>query len=73
MNKFDFIDIPDNCGHEQFMTLLTEARQQSPKAVVCLRQTSGTDFPPFMAIESPEYHEQCNLEGEFELVQVLPF
>jgi hypothetical protein len=39
--------------------------------LVVMRQTYGTDFPPFYAIETKEYFDKCNEEGEFVLISVV--
>lgn len=48
------------------MRLCKLVLNQDLSAVVTIRQTGGTDFPPFIAIESQEYHDQTDKEGIFE-------
>lgn len=36
-----------------------------PTAVVCVRHCDGTDFPPYISIESKEYHDRLNSENQF--------
>jgi len=50
----------------ELMRLCKLVLNQDLSAVVTIRQTGGTDFPPFIAIESQEYHDQTDKEGIFE-------
>ncbi len=59
------------CSVEETVTavelsdILKTAIAHDPKAVVCVRQYAGTDFPPYISIESKEYHDRLNEENEF--------
>ena len=39
--------------------------EQDPTATVTIRQCEGTDFPPFIAIESDEFREEQDSKGDF--------
>lgn len=49
----------------ELSSILNQVIAQDPTAVVCVRQYAGTDFPPYISIESKEYHDQLNEENEF--------
>ena len=61
----------EKCSIEETITaielssILNQVITQDPNAVVCVRQCTGTDFPPYISIESKEYHEQLNEENQF--------
>lgn len=70
--NFDYVDIPNGLETKQFVSILSEARSACPNAIVCLRHTVGTDFPPFITVESPRFHDIANKNGEYELIMILP-
>lgn len=39
--------------------------EKDPFATVTIRQCQGTDFPPFITIESDEFREEQDNKGEF--------
>ena len=49
----------------ELSTILNQAIAQDPNMVVCVRQCDGTDFPPFISIESKEFHDRLNRENQF--------
>ena len=61
----------EKCSIEETITaielssILSQVIAQAPNAVVCVRQCTGTDFPPYISIESKEYHDQLNEENQF--------
>ena len=61
----------EKCSIEETITaidlssILNQVITQDPNAVVCVRQCTGTDFPPYISIESKEYHDQLNEENQF--------
>ena len=61
----------EKCSIEETITaielssILNQVITQAPNAVVCVRQCTGTDFPPYISIESKEYHDQLNEENQF--------
>lgn len=48
-----------------FINELKKIIKKEPNAVISIRQCDGTDFPPFVAVESPEEFEKVNIEGNF--------
>ena len=61
----------EKCSIEETITaielssILNQVIAQDPNAVACVRQCTGTDFPPYISIESKEYHDQLNEENQF--------
>ena len=49
----------------ELSSILNQVITQAPNAVVCVRQCIGADFPPYISIESKEYHDQLNEENQF--------
>lgn len=49
----------------EFSSILNRALVLDPSSVVCVRQYAGTDFPPYISIESKDYHDRLNEENEF--------
>ena len=45
--------------------ILKQFIEHNPTAVVCVRQCDGTDFPPYISIESKEDHDRLNSENQF--------
>ena len=60
------LDIDHEIPVTELMRLCKLVLNQDLSAVVTIRQTGGTDFPPFIAIESQEYHDHADQEGVFE-------
>jgi hypothetical protein len=44
---------------------LKKVVKDCPDAIVTIRQTQGTDFPPFLTIESKIEHDKNDEEGAF--------
>lgn len=57
--------IEETITASELLSILNNAVAQDPTMVVCVRQYAGTDFPPYISIESKEYHDQLNEENEF--------
>lgn len=49
----------------QLSEILNKVLAHDPNAVVCVRQCDGTDFPPYISIESKEQHDRLNKENQF--------
>ena len=58
-------------GHREIMSELPISEmyrickaimEKDPTAIVTIRQTGGTDFPPFIAIESLDVHNKTDRE-----------
>ena len=49
----------------ELVEVLNQIIAHDPEAVVCVRHCDGTDFPPYISIESKEYHDRLNSENEF--------
>lgn len=49
----------------ELMEILKQFTENDATAVVCVRQCDGTDFPPYLSIESKEYHDRLNRENQF--------
>jgi len=59
------LDITREISAKELLTLLKAVVNTCPDAIVTIRQTDGTDFPPFLSIESQEYHDETDREGVF--------
>lgn len=59
------VSIEETISAIELSSILNHAIAQDPACVVCVRQYAGTDFPPFISIESKEYHNRLNEENEF--------
>ena len=59
------LDITEEIPVVELMRLCKIALNQDLSAVVTIRQTEGTDFPPFISIESQKFHDQTDDEGIF--------
>jgi hypothetical protein len=59
------LDIDHEIPVTELMRLCKLILNQDPSAVMTIRQTGGTDFPPFLALESQEYHDHTDQEGVF--------
>ena len=62
--KFQYRSIEGTITAEELLAILKHAIEHEPTAVVCVRQCDGTDFPPFISIESEEFHDQLNRENQ---------
>ena len=60
------LDIDQEIPVSELMRLCKLVLSQDLSAVVTIRQTGGTDFPPFIALESQDYHDKTDQEGIFE-------
>ena len=49
----------------ELLAILKQFIEHDPTAVVCVRQCDGTDFPPYISIESKEDHDRLNSENQF--------
>lgn len=59
------LDIDKEIPVSELMRLCKLVLNQDSSAVMTIRQTGGTDFPPFIALESQEYHDYADQEGVF--------
>ena len=59
------LDIMEEIPVTELMRLCKVILNQDLSAVVTIRQTEGTDFPPFISIESQEFHDKTDGEGIF--------
>ena len=59
------LDIMEEISAKDLLRLLKIVVSQSPDAVVTIRQTTGTDFPPFISVESLDAHDQADNEGVY--------
>jgi hypothetical protein len=57
------IDIDREISAVELMRLCKIALNHDLGAVVTIRQTEGTDFPPFITIETQEVHDMTDAEG----------
>lgn len=57
------LDITEEIKATELAEKLLEIVKVCPNAIVTIRQTEGTDFPPFIAIESPKVHDETDEEG----------
>ena len=63
--RIEKCSIEENRTAIELSSILNQVIAQDPNAVVCVRQCTGTDFPPYISIESKEYHDQLNEENQF--------
>lgn len=61
----DHIDISREIPVTELMRICKNVLNQDLSAVVTIRKTEGTDFPPFIAIESQEFHDKTDNNGAF--------
>lgn len=59
------LDIMEEIPVTELMRLCKIVLNQDLSAVVTIRQTEGTDFPPFISIESQEFHDKTDSEGVY--------
>lgn len=63
--KDGHLDIMNEIPVSELFRLCKIVLEKDPSAVVTIRQTSGTDFPTFIAMESLERHDATDAEGIF--------
>jgi hypothetical protein len=63
--KFKAMDFDSEIRAEDLLSQLKAIVKQCPDAIVTIRQTQGTDFPPFLTIESKIEHDKNDEEGAF--------
>ena len=63
--KDGHLDIMNELPVSELFRLCKIVLEKDPSAVVTIRQTSGTDFPPFITMESLERHDATDAEGIF--------
>ena len=63
---FSSMEIMKEISAKELLRLLKSVVALDENAVVTIRQTSGTDFPPFISVESEETHAATNDEGVYE-------
>ena len=63
--KFKAMDFDAEVGAADLLRQLKKIVEQCPDAIVTIRQTRGTDFPPFLTIESPVEHELNDSQSDF--------
>lgn len=63
---FSSIEIMKEISAKELLRLLKSVVALDENAVVTIRQTAGTDFPPFISVESEETHAATNDEGVYE-------
>ena len=63
--RIEKCSIEDTITALELSSILNQVISQNPTAVVCVRQYAGTDFPPYISIESKEYHDLLNEENQF--------
>ena len=49
----------------ELSAILKQFIEHDPTAVVCVRQCDGTDFPPYISIETKEDYDRLNSENQF--------
>lgn len=59
------IDIDREIPVVELFRLCKLVLEQDPSAIATIRQTEGTDFPPFIALESQECHDKTDKQGVF--------
>lgn len=59
------LDITEEISAKDLLRLLKIVVSLNPDAVVTIRQTAGTDFPPFISVESLDAHDQTDNEGVY--------
>ena len=59
------LDIMEEIPVTELMRLCKIVLSQDLSAVVTIRQTEGTDFPPFISIESQEFHDKTDSDGVY--------
>ena len=55
-------DIMNELPISEMYRICKAVMEKDPTAIVTIRQTYGTDFPPFIAIESPKFHDKTDKE-----------
>jgi hypothetical protein len=64
--KFRSVDYDSEIHARDLMRQLKIILDECPDAVVTIRQTTGTDFPPFLTIESRFEHDKQDESGCFQ-------
>lgn len=62
---FSSMEIMKEISAKDLLRLLKNVVAFSPDAIVTIRQTAGTDFPPFISIESLDAHAAADEEGVY--------
>lgn len=65
MKKFRQTCITEEMRAVNLLPILQDIVNRDADAIVTIRQTNGTDFPPFIAIESEKIHDTMDREGIF--------
>lgn len=65
MKKFKQTYITEEMRAVNLLPILQDIVNRDADAIVTIRQTWGTDFPPFIAIESEKVHEETDQEGVY--------
>lgn len=63
--SFSRYDIMKEIKVSELLIICQRIIQDDPFATVTIRQCQGTDFPPFITIESDEFREEQDNKGEF--------
>ena len=63
--KFKAMDFDSEIQAKDLLRELKKIVEQCPDAIVTIRQTTGTDFPPFLTIESPVEHDLNDRQNDF--------
>ena len=63
--SFEHIDFDEHITAKELHRILGAVINTCPDAVVTVRQCTGTDFPPFITIESPESRAATEEAGAF--------
>ena len=63
---FSSMEIMKEISAKELLRLLKCVVALDENSVVTIRQTAGTDFPPFISVESEETHAATNDEGVYE-------
>ena len=64
--KFSSMQIMEEISAKELLRLLKNVVALDENAIVTIRQTAGTDFPPFISVESEETHAAVNDKGVYE-------
>jgi hypothetical protein len=63
--KFKQAYITEEMRAVTLLSILQDIVNRDADAIVTIRQTEGTDFPPFIAIESESVHDATDKEHVF--------
>lgn len=64
--EFKSMDVTEEISARELLRLLKCVVALDENAIVTIRQTTGTDFPPFISVESKETHDAMDNEGVYE-------